>query len=159
MVERTRRRRPTDRRFYPRRKVCSFCVDHVRYIDYKDASRLRRFISDWAKIESRRKTGTCSRHQRGLTQALKRARHMALIPFTGSHTLVELGRFEGPRSDRFRSDRRPETGTTEESSGPVTQAENAEVTESEATAEVSEPGVVGENDLEAADGNVGNPSS
>jgi len=70
---------------FGRRRVCSFCVDKVVAIDYKEPSRLRRFISDRGKIEPRRKTGTCARHQRMLTEALKRARHLALLPFTAQH--------------------------------------------------------------------------
>lgn len=70
---------------FGRRRVCSFCVDKVQSIDYKEASKLRRYISDRAKIEPRRKTGTCARHQRMLTHALKRARHIALLPFTAQH--------------------------------------------------------------------------
>jgi small subunit ribosomal protein S18 len=62
-----------------------FCVDKVQYIDYKDPGRLRRFVSDRGKIEARRKTGTCAKHQRALTIALKRARHLALLPFTAQH--------------------------------------------------------------------------
>jgi len=64
-----------------RRKVCSFCVDRIDNIDYKDAARLRRFMSERAKILPRRVTGTCARHQRVLTVAIKRSRHIALIPF------------------------------------------------------------------------------
>ncbi|HEY6378790.1 MAG TPA: 30S ribosomal protein S18 [Candidatus Dormibacteraeota bacterium] len=64
------------------RKVCSFCLEHIEQIDYKETSRLRRYLSDRAKILPRRMTGTCARHQRALTVALKRARHMALLPFT-----------------------------------------------------------------------------
>ena len=71
-------------RFGQRRKVCLFCVDKVEQVDYKDVSRLRRYISDRAKIEPRRKTGTCAKHQRSLTVAIKRARHVALLPFTSS---------------------------------------------------------------------------
>ena len=73
------------RDFRPRRKVCSFCVDKVKHIDYKDVGRLRRYLSDRAKIEPRRKTGTCAKHQRRLSVALKRARFMALLPYTGDH--------------------------------------------------------------------------
>ncbi len=65
-----------------RKKVCQFCVDKVEYIDYKDTARLRRYISDRAKIQPRRITGTCAKHQRQLTEAIKRARHIALLPFT-----------------------------------------------------------------------------
>ena len=73
------------RGFVPRRKVCQFCVDKVDTIDYKDFRRLQRYVSERGKIEPRRKTGTCSKHQRTLTTALKRARHIALLPFTGAH--------------------------------------------------------------------------
>ncbi len=64
-----------------RRKVCSFCVDRVESIDYKDVARLRRYVSERAKILPRRVTGTCARHQRELTVAIKRARQIALMPF------------------------------------------------------------------------------
>ena len=65
-----------------RKKVCGFCVDKVESIDYKDVARLRRYISERAKILPRRVTGTCARHQRELTVAIKRARHFALLPFS-----------------------------------------------------------------------------
>ena len=65
-----------------RRKVCSFCVDKLETIDYKDVPRLRKFISDRSKILPRRVTGTCAAHQRELTTAIKRARHVALLPYT-----------------------------------------------------------------------------
>ncbi len=64
-----------------RRKVCAFCVDKVEQIDYKDAAKLRRFTSERAKILPRRTTGTCARHQRQLTEALTRARQIALLPY------------------------------------------------------------------------------
>ena len=98
-------RRRDGRRFFPRRKVCSFCVDKIEAIDYKDAQRLRRYISDWAKIESRRKTGTCAPHQRMLSTAIKRARYIGLLPYTGSHSHMDLTLRDGPRADRFRRDR------------------------------------------------------
>ncbi len=65
-----------------RKKVCAFCVEKVDVIDYKDAAKLRRFMSDRAKILPRRVTGTCAYHQRELTTAIKRARHIALLPYT-----------------------------------------------------------------------------
>jgi small subunit ribosomal protein S18 len=68
-----------------RRRVCGFCVDNVQRIDYKDTVRLRRFLSERGKIEPRRKTGTCAKHQRWLTTALKRARELALLPYTAEH--------------------------------------------------------------------------
>jgi small subunit ribosomal protein S18 len=87
--ERSERREERPRRRgggrFGRRRVCSFCVDKVDAIDYKEPAKLRRYVSDRAKIEPRRKTGTCARHQRMLTLALKRARHLALLPFTAQH--------------------------------------------------------------------------
>src|SRR5438270_12358383 len=68
-----------------RRRVRGFCVDNVQRIDYKDTARLRRFLSERGKIEPRRKTGTCAKHQRWLTTALKRARELALLPYTAEH--------------------------------------------------------------------------
>ncbi|MDD2992481.1 MAG: small subunit ribosomal protein [Clostridiales bacterium] len=64
-----------------RKKVCSFCVDRVEHIDYKDVVKLRKYISERSKIIPRRVTGTCAKHQRELTIAIKRARHLALLPF------------------------------------------------------------------------------
>jgi small subunit ribosomal protein S18 len=75
-------------RFGSRRKVCAFCVDKIDTVDYKDAGKLRRFISERGKIEPRRKTGTCARHQRRLTVAIKRARHLALLPYTAGQTVA-----------------------------------------------------------------------
>lgn len=66
-----------------RKKVCNFCVDKVDYMDYKDVSKLKRYITEKGKIVPRRQTGTCARHQRELTTAIKRARFMALIPYVG----------------------------------------------------------------------------
>jgi len=64
-----------------RRKVCAFCADKIQLIDYKDVARLRRFLSERSKILPRRMTGVCAPHQRQLTIALKRARHIALLPY------------------------------------------------------------------------------
>src|SRR6266702_1362535 len=69
----------------PRRKVCAFCVDKAQKIDFKEVGRIRRYISDRGKIDPRRKSGTCAKHQRMLTAALKRARHMALLPYPAEH--------------------------------------------------------------------------
>ena len=66
----------------PRRKVCSFCVDKVEAIDYKDVPKLRRYITERGKILPRRISGNCAKHQRQLTVAIKRARNIALLPFT-----------------------------------------------------------------------------
>jgi len=66
---------------YPKRKVCSFCVERIEVIDYKDVKRIRRFVSEQGKILPRRITGTCAHHQRMLTRAIKRARNLALLPY------------------------------------------------------------------------------
>lgn len=71
-----------DYRRHRHRKVCHFCKDKVEFIDYKDTSRLRRYINDRGKIVNRRSTGTCTAHQKHVTTAIKRARNMALLPFT-----------------------------------------------------------------------------
>ena len=75
-----RRPRPRGGR-RPRRKVCSFCVDKIEYIDYKDINRLRRFVNERGKILPRRISGTCAKHQRELNTAIKRSRQVALLPY------------------------------------------------------------------------------
>jgi len=70
------------RKRFRRKKVCAFCVDNVKYIDYKDAKALRNFMTERGKIIPRRISGNCARHQRQLTVAIKRARNVALLPFT-----------------------------------------------------------------------------
>lgn len=64
-----------------RRKVCTFCVDKVTFIDYKDVARLKKYITERGKILPRRVTGNCAKHQRGLTVAIKRSRDIALMPY------------------------------------------------------------------------------
>ncbi len=66
-----------------KKKVCTFCVDKVESIDYKDVNKLRKFVTEKGKILPRRQTGVCAEHQRELTEAIKRARIMALLPFKG----------------------------------------------------------------------------
>ena len=90
MAEERRNDRPRGRR--PKRKVCSFCVDKVDYIDYKDVAKLRRYVTErakilarrffWAGSSIRRISGCCAKHQRQLTVAIKRARQIALMPYT-----------------------------------------------------------------------------
>ena len=77
-----RRRRVRGRR---RSKVCAFCVEQMDKIDYKQPELLMRYLTDQGKIRPRRQTGTCARHQRRLAVAIKRARHLALLPFTAEH--------------------------------------------------------------------------
>lgn len=68
-------------RYRRRRRLCSFCIDKADNIDYKDVDTLRRYVTEHGRIRPRRQTGTCARHQRSLAQAIKRARHLALLPF------------------------------------------------------------------------------
>jgi small subunit ribosomal protein S18 len=68
---------------YDRERQCRFCANPKMVIDYKDIETLNRFVSDHGKIRSRRQTGTCAKHQRQLAREIKRARHLALLPFTG----------------------------------------------------------------------------
>jgi len=79
--DRDRGDRPSKGNRKSRKKVCAFCVDKIYNIDYKDIPRLRRYLSERAKIVPRRVTGTCAHHQRQLTQSIKRARHIALLPY------------------------------------------------------------------------------
>ena len=81
MMEKDKVERPFRAR-KAKKKVCQFCVDKVTDIDYKDVAKLRRYVSERAKILPRRITGTCAKHQRQLTIAIKRARHIALLPFS-----------------------------------------------------------------------------
>ena len=78
MERENRPARPANRK---RKKVCQFCVDKCEHIDYKDAAKLRRYLSERSKILPRRTTGTCAMHQRQLTEAITRARQLALLPF------------------------------------------------------------------------------
>jgi small subunit ribosomal protein S18 len=68
------------------------CADKIPYVDYKNVSFLRRFVSDRARIETRRKTSACAKHQRAISRAIKRARHLALLPYTPEHIRVSQGR-------------------------------------------------------------------
>jgi small subunit ribosomal protein S18 len=81
---RPQQRRPRPR-YFARRKVCQFCVDKVEKVHYSEVDILRGFLSDRYKIEARRKTGVCARHQRALSRAVKRARSLSLIPYSPSH--------------------------------------------------------------------------
>ena len=82
-------RRPRGRK--PRRKVCQFCVDKVEHIDYKDLARLRRFVTERGKILPRRMSGNCAKHQRQLSIAIKRARHVALLPYSADYAKQTQG--------------------------------------------------------------------
>ena len=91
-ISRPRTRSWGGTRYVPKRKFCSFCADKVEAIDYKDPSKLRRYILGEGKIAPRRRTGTCAKHQRAVAVAIKRARHLALLPYTSAH-IREMGDF------------------------------------------------------------------
>lgn len=80
-----RSERPARQQHPRRRKVCQFCVDRAATIDYKDVGRLRKYLTERSKIVPRRVTGTCAKHQRDLTIAIKRARTLALLSYTGDY--------------------------------------------------------------------------
>lgn len=75
----------TERRYHARPKTCQFCTDKELRIDYKNVDLLKSYITDEGKIRPRRQTGTCAKHQRALANAIKRARHVALLPFTSEY--------------------------------------------------------------------------
>ena len=75
-------------RYVPKRKVCFFCANKNEAIDYKNPEKLRSYVSDMAKIDPRRRTGTCAKHQRALATAIKRARHLALLPYISDHSFT-----------------------------------------------------------------------
>lgn len=77
--------RPKRRGRGGRRRVCLMCAEKMKTVDYKDVVFLRRFLSDRGRIETRRKSSCCAKHQRALSQAIKRARHLALLPYTADH--------------------------------------------------------------------------
>ncbi|HEY53578.1 MAG TPA: 30S ribosomal protein S18 [Caldilineae bacterium] len=89
--QRRRQQQPRGQRAPRRRRVCSFCVDKIDYIDYKKADLLSTYITPHGKIYSRRRTGTCAKHQRRLATAIKRARFLALLPYTADHIRLYAG--------------------------------------------------------------------
>jgi small subunit ribosomal protein S18 len=88
-----------DNRPRGKKKICIFCKDHATWVDYKDTSLLKRFMSDRGKIRSRRVTGNCAQHQREVQVAIKTAREVALLPYT-QRTVSERGPGRGPRGPR-----------------------------------------------------------
>ena len=81
--------RSRGRRFFSRPKFCAFCADKSMVIDYKQVDVLKRYVSEDGRIRPRRQTGACAKHQRALANAIKQARHIALLPFSGE---VDSGR-------------------------------------------------------------------
>ena len=106
-------RRPRSK-YFVRRRVCQFCVDKVTSIDYKDIPLLQRYMSEGSKIDSRRKSGVCSKHQRYLATAIKRGRHVGMLPIDRSHKFVIKQTYQrGP-------ERGPAGRTNQETTPPIT---------------------------------------
>jgi small subunit ribosomal protein S18 len=158
------RRRPGEfgaggRKFTPRRKVCAFCVDKIKVVDYKDLARLRRFLSERGKIEPRRKTGTCAAHQRSLNVALKRARQLAMLPFTAEHIRVTGVVVREPGAPPFRGARGPRPAEPVEAAAEVAEAAPADGVAAEAPAAPAAPAPVSAETGEAAGGTPTSPES
>jgi small subunit ribosomal protein S18 len=96
-TDKTRGKRDEKSRYIPKRRPCPFCRDKIEIIDYKDAGKLSQFISARGKIEPRRRSGSCAKHQRALALAIKRARHLALLPFAPEH-IYQMGGIPAPIS-------------------------------------------------------------
>jgi small subunit ribosomal protein S18 len=122
---------------FGRRKVCAFCVDKIEHIDYKDPGKLRRYITERGKIEPRRKTGTCARHQRRLTVAIKRARQIALLPFTAGQARFTIPpaalRREQPRDEARAQSDAPASDATAGDASPA-----SDTTAGESSADAAE---------------------
>jgi len=140
----TTRRAPKDAGRRIKKKPCALCRDHIEWVDYKDVSMLRKYMSDRGKIRSRRVTGNCAQHQRGIAMAIKTARELVLLPYT-QRTVTERpgGRRGGGRDGRGPGDRRgPRHAEPEEtaSAGDETvTSDGVGVEEPVAVAEANEP--------------------
>ena len=113
-----------DNRPRGKKKVCVFCKEHAVWVDYKDVSLLRRFMSDRGKIRARRVTGNCAQHQRDVQVAIKTARELALLPYT-QRTVSERGPGRGPRGPR-RDERGPAPGTSNADHEPTSEGVDGE---------------------------------
>ncbi|MBV8387487.1 MAG: 30S ribosomal protein S18, partial [Acidimicrobiia bacterium] len=112
-----RRRSPKDTgRRTAKKKVCIFCSEHIKWVDYKDVNVLRRFMSDRGKIRARRVSGNCAQHQRDVAVAIKTARELALLPYS-QRTVAERGGGRGPRGPREDRGDRDDRGDREDRGG------------------------------------------
>jgi small subunit ribosomal protein S18 len=127
------RRAPKDLGRRVKKKPCALCRDHIEWVDYKDTSMLRKYMSDRGKIRSRRVTGNCAQHQRDIALAIKTARELILLPYT-QRTVTE--RPAGRGRDRDRGGREPRAERTEEVAPRAAPA--AEADESADVLEVAE---------------------
>ena len=119
-------------KFFVRRRVCQFCVDKVNDIDYKNIPLLQRYMSEGSKIDSRRKSGVCAKHQRTLAKAIKRARQVGMLPFDRSHKFVIKQTYQrgpAPRSN--------EENTSQSTNEKVNSQESTASTESNQATEAA----------------------
>jgi len=120
----TTRRTTKDAARRVKKKPCALCRDHIVWVDYKDTSMLRKYMSDRGKIRSRRVTGNCAQHQRGIALAIKTARELVLLPYTQRTVTERPGGRRGPggrdgREGRGPSDRRGPRATEDEAPAAV----------------------------------------
>jgi len=151
----TSRRAAKDAARRVKKKPCALCRDHVEWVDYKDVAMLRKYMSDRGKIRSRRVTGNCAQHQRGIAMAIKTARELVLLPYT-QRTVTERpggrrgGGRDGGREGRGPGDRRgPRPSDGEDRAGAPEPAEAEGTQESpdvEVGATAASEGVSEEND-------------
>ena len=131
--------RPYNRRqrskFFVRRRVCQFCVDKVNSIDYKDIPLLQRYMSDASKIDSRRKSGVCAKHQRALATAIKRARQVGMVPLDRSHKFVIKQTYQRGPTPRTNDDN---VSSVNSETSQETEKETKKTTSAEAAAPVEE---------------------
>ena len=153
------RRSPKDSgRRTAKKKVCVFCSEHIKWVDYKDVNLLRRFMSDRGKIRARRVSGNCAQHQRDVAVAIKTAREVALLPYS-QRTVAERGggRGRGPREDRDMGPRRDIEAAPEadlEIDADVDEVEIGVSGESPVSAEPSEAAGIDEGLADAEQGAV-----
>lgn len=121
-------------KYTPRRRVCSFCTGKIKEISYKDTSMLGTYISDRGKIEPRRRTGTCAKHQRALAVAIKRARHLAMLPFAPEH-IYRMGDVASINYSRIKVEQEAAPEPKEAEAAAPEAAEEAKVEEPVAEAE------------------------
>jgi small subunit ribosomal protein S18 len=114
-----------------KKKVCIFCKEHATWVDYKDINLMRRYMSDRGKIRSRRVTGNCAQHQRGIALAIKTARELVLLPYTQRTVTERPGGRRGGRDGRDGRDGRgpgDRRGPRAETEEPATDVQNADTT-------------------------------
>ena len=123
-------------KFFVRRRVCQFCVDKVTDIDYKNIPLLQRYMSEGSKIDSRRKSGVCAKHQRTLAKAIKRARQVGMVPFDRSHKFVIKQTYQrGPAARPNEENTYPQSTNEKVNSQATASTESGQATETAVTEE------------------------